>query len=159
VFVIMDVSSFRQMIDDAKNREKQALSATVVISTPDGDVEVRRSVSNAPRSSEKEEIDPSRVFVADESNRELIAMLIAQLIDIRSQKKALDDRDAAIKKLLEDSAGELEFIALDEGDRPLISLKRESSVRIKTASVKEQFPVEKFPDFYSLSSSRPLRIM
>jgi hypothetical protein len=155
----MDASSFRQLIDAAKEREQSSLSASLVIATPGGDVEITRTVSNAPRSFEKEEIDPSRVFVADETNRELTAVLVAQLIDIRAQKRSLDDRDGAIKKMLEDMAGELEFIALDEGDRPLISLKRESSVRIKTAAVKERFPVEENPDFYSLSSSRPLRIM
>lgn len=155
----MDASSFRQLIDAAKEREQNSLTASVVISTPDGDVEVKRSVSSAPRVSEKEDIDPSRVFVADETNRELAALLIAQLIDIRAQKRSLDDRDSAIKKMLEDMAGELEFIALDEGDRPLISLKRESAVRIKSAAIKERFPVDEFPDFYSSSSSRPLRIM
>lgn len=154
----MEYKSIRQLIDDAKVTEHAMNTAVSMVQTPDGWVPVERRNVNEPRG-ESADIDPSRVKVADSSNRELIAMLVAQLIDIRAQKRELDDRDATIKSLLQDIAGELEFVALDEGEKPLLSLKHEYSVRIKSAAVKEQFPPDEFPDLYSQSSSRPLRLM
>ena len=119
---------------------------------------VKRSSAASTRDTEKE-IDPANIHVVDDNNRELTAMLVAQLIEIRAQKRALDDQDAAIKTMLQEIAGASEYVALNEGEKPLISIKYESSIRIKTTTIKEQFPPEEFPDFYQQSNSRPLRIM
>lgn len=133
--------------------------APVTVDLPDGvKLVVKRSSSSAPRES-KEEIDPANIYVVDDNNRELTAMLAAQLIEIRAQKKALDDQDAAIKNMLQELAGTHEYLALEEGEKPILSMKYESSIRIKTTTIKEQFPPEDFPDFYQQSSSRPLRIL
>lgn len=133
--------------------------APVTIDMPDGVKFVVKRATPQTSREQKEEIDPNNVCVVDANQQELAGMLIAQLIQIRAQKKALDDQDTAIKNMLQEMAGAQEYLALAEGDKPLVSLKYESSIRIKTAVIKEQFPPENFPDFYQQSSSRPLRIM
>lgn len=136
-----------------------SLNAPVTVDLPDGvKLIVRRSYASSPRETEKE-IDPANVSVVDDNTRELAAMLAAQLISIRAEKKALDDQDAAIKKMLEEMTGANEYLALAEGEKPIISMKYESSIRIRSAAVKEQFPPDEYPDLYQQSTSRPLRIL
>jgi len=149
-------SSIREMIDEAKRQADVMDLASSLIKTPDGWVEVKRTVRR-PSDTAALEIDPSNVAIAPD--KELVAMLFAQLADIRAQKRELDDRDAGIKNILEGLIGDLEYMALEENGRPLFSMKHESSVRIRTAAVKEAFPVDEHPEMYSTVTSRPLRLM
>jgi hypothetical protein len=150
------MSDIRDMIDEAKRQALAMDNMPIEVPTPDGGV---RSVSRKPKQySEKSvEIDKSNVAVAPD--KELAAALIKQLIEIRSEKRVLDDRDSAIKSVLQDVVGELEYLALEDDAEPVVSLKHESSVRLNSARVKEAFPVEENPDFYSAVTSRPLRLM
>jgi hypothetical protein len=155
----MESNSIRELIEKAKYQEGISLVTPVTVDLPDGvKLVVKRSGTSSPRDTEKE-IDPANVCVVDENNRELAAMLVAQLIEIRAQKRGLDDQDAAIKNMLQDMAGTFEYLSLEEGEKPLISIKYESSIRIKSAAVKDQFPPEEFPDLYQQTNSRPLRIV
>lgn len=149
-------SSIREMIDEAKRQADVMDLASSLIKTPDGWVEVKRTVRR-PSDTAALEIDPSNVAIAPD--KELVAMLFAQLADIRAQKRELDDRDAGIKNILEGLIGDLEYMALEENGRPLFSMKHESSVRIRTAAVKEAFPVDEHPEMYATVTSRPLRLM
>jgi len=149
-------SSIREMIDEAKRQADVMDLASSLIKTPDGWVEVKRTVRR-PSDTAALEIDPSNVAIAPD--KELVAMLFAQLADIRAQKRELDDRDAGIKNILEGLIGDLEYMALEENGRPLFSMKHENSVRIRTAAVKEAFPVDEHPEMYSTVTSRPLRLM
>ena len=146
----------RKLIDEAKQKSASLDAQDSVIVTPNGTVAVKRRKSSE-FATESAPIDPSNVVVA--SDKQLIGMLVAQLIDIRARKRELDDQDAAIKAIMQDMVGELEYLALGEGEKPVISMKHESSVRLKTASVKEMLPIEEYPDLYSQISSRPLRLM
>lgn len=146
----------RKLIDEAKQKSASLDAQDSVIVTPSGTVAVKRRKS-AEFATESVPIDPSNVAVA--SDGQLIGMLVAQLIDIRARKRELDDQDAAIKAIMQDMVGELEYLALAEGEKPVISMKHESSVRLKTASVKEMLPIDEYPDLYSQVSSRPLRLM
>lgn len=146
----------RKLIDEAKQKSASLDAQDSVIVTPNGTVAVKRRKS-AEFATESVPIDPSNVAVA--SDGQLIGMLVAQLIDIRARKRELDDQDAAIKAIMQDMVGELEYLALAEGEKPVISMKHESSVRLKTASVKEMLPIDEYPDLYSQVSSRPLRLM
>lgn len=146
----------RKLIDEAKQKSASLDAQDSVIVTPNGTVAVKRRKS-AEFATESVPIDPSNVAVA--SDGQLIGMLVAQLIDIRARKRELDDQDAAIKAIMQDMIGELEYLALAEGEKPVISMKHESSVRLKTASVKEMLPIDEYPDLYSQVSSRPLRLM
>lgn len=152
----MSELSLREMIDAAKKKSEAMDASTAFIATPDGMREVKRRV---PRESREnvDEVDPSNVAVAPDG--QLAAMLVAQLHDIRAQKRELDDRDSAIKAILEGMTGELEYLAAEDGGKPLISLKHESSVRIKTSAVKEILPAEDNPELYTTVSSRPLRLI
>ena len=155
----MEENSIRSLIEEAKKKEVWSLNAPVTVDLPDGvKLVVKRSAATSPRETEKE-IDPSNISVVDDNTRELASMLTAQLITIRAEKKALDDQDAAIKKMLEEMTGASEYLALAEGDKPIISMKYESSIRIRSAAVKEQFPPDEYPDLYQQSTSRPLRIL
>lgn len=155
----MAESSIRELIDKAKYQESISLATPVTVNLPDNvKLVVKRSGQSTPRETEKE-IDPANVRIVDNNNRELAAMLVAQLIEIRAQKKALDDQDTAIKNMLAEMSGELEYLALDENDKPVISMKYESSIRINSSAVKAQFPPEQYPDLYQQSTSRPLRIL
>lgn len=149
-------NSIREMIDEAKRQADVMDLATSLIKTPDGWVEVKRTVRR-PSDTAPLEVDPSNIAIAPD--KELVAMLFSQLADIRAQKRELDDRDAGIKTILEGLIGDLEYMALEEGSRPLFSMKHESSVRIRTAAVKEAFPVDEHPEMYSTVTSRPLRLM
>jgi hypothetical protein len=93
------------------------------------------------------------------SDGELAATLIAQLTELRAQQRLLADRDAAIKSVLQELVGELEYLRVVEGDAPVVSMKHESSVRLVTARVREQFPPEEYPDLYTQVVSRPLRLL
>jgi hypothetical protein len=152
----MSELSLREMIDAAKKKSEAMDASATFIATPDGMREVKRRVPRESRSA-VDEIDASNVAIAPD--KELAAMLVGQLMEIRSQKRELDDRDAAIKEILEGMTGELEYLAVEDGAKPLISLKHESSVRVKTAAVKELLPAEDNPELYSTVSSRPLRLM
>lgn len=155
----MESNSIRDLIENAKQKESLSLASPVTVDLPDGvKLVVKRSGSTPTQTTEKE-IDPANVCVVESNNRELAAMLVAQLIEIRAQKRALDDQDTAIKNMLQEMTGTYEYLSLDEGEKPLISMKYESSIRIKSAAVKEQFPPEEYPDLYQQSTSRPLRIV
>jgi hypothetical protein len=146
----------RALIDEAKQKSASLDAQDSVIVTPNGTVAVKRRKSSE-FASESAPIDPSNVAVA--SDKQLIGMLVAQLIDIRARKRELDDQDAAIKAIMQDMVGELEYLSLADGEKPVVSLKHESSVRLKTAAVKEMLPIEDYPDLYSQVNSRPLRLM
>jgi hypothetical protein len=154
--ILMSDVDIRKLIDEAKQKSASLDAQDSVIVTPNGTVAVKRRKS-AEFATESVPIDPSNVAVA--SDGQLIGMLVAQLIDIRARKRELDDQDAAIKAIMQDMVGELEYLALAEGEKPVISMKHESSVRLKTASVKEMLPIDEYPDLYSQVSSRPLRLM
>ena len=146
----------RKLIDEAKQKSAHMDAQVTVIATPNGNVEVKRRKSSE-FATEAAPIDPSNIAVA--ADKELIGMLVAQLIDIRAQKRELEDRDAAIKTIIQDMVGELEYLSLADGEKPVVSLKHESSVRLKTAAVREMLPIEDYPDLYSQVNSRPLRLM
>lgn len=146
----------RRMIDEAKQHADIMSNAPITISTPDGPKVIERKKSSS-RPIKPEDVDASNIKIAPD--KELIAMLVSQLHDIRAQKRDLDDRDSAIKEILQEMAGELEYMALEEGDKPLISLKHEQSVRINTARIKEMLPAEENPDLYITVNSRPLRLI
>lgn len=155
----MEENSIRSLIKEAKKQEAWSLNAPVTVDLPDGvKLVVKRSAAYSPRETEKE-IDPANITVADDNNRDLAGMLTAQLITIRAEMKMLSDQDSAIKKMLEEMTGANEYLALAQGEKPLISMKYESSIRIKSAAVKEQFPPDEYPHLYQQSTSRPLRIL
>lgn len=144
----------RAMIDEAKKSAESQDNSTSMINTPDGWVPIQRK---KPRAVKPEDVDPSNVKVAPD--RELVAMLVAQLHDIRAQKRELDDRDSAIKDILQEMSGEIEYMALGEGEKPVFSLKHEQSVRLNTARIKELLPAEDNPELYTTVNSRPLRLI
>lgn len=144
----------RRLIDEAKAQADTYDVTPTMIQTPDGWKPIERT---ARRAVKPEDVDPSNIKVAPD--KELVGMLVAQLHEIRAQKRELDDRDTAIKRLLEDMSGELEYIALEDGDRPVVSLKHEQSVRLNTARVKELLPVDDNPELYTTVTSRPLRLI
>lgn len=144
----------RSLIDQAKLEAETKDAHEALIQTPDGWIPVRRS---KPRAVKPEDVDPSNVKVAPD--RDLVAMLVAQLHDIRAQKRELDDRDSAIKDILQEMAGEVEYMSLAEGERPVFSLKHEQSVRINTAKIKDLMPAEDNPELYTTVNSRPLRLI
>jgi len=146
--------SFRAMLDAAKQHAEQLDLEPVYVNTPDGKQEVKRA---RPPVSSPESVDPSDVVVA--SDAELTAMLVAELYEIRAAKRLLTERDSAIKSVLETMVGESQYLALAEGEQPVISLKHESSVRIRTSAVKELYPPYDCPDLYQSVASRPLRLM
>lgn len=149
-------SEIRALIDAAKLESDLMDSSQSFIQTPQGMVEVKRSTRrDAPTKSET--IDPSDVAVAEDP--QLVALLYKQLSEIRAQKRELDDKDAAIKSILENLSGHLQYMALEPGGKPIFSLKHEASLRLRTAAIKERFPVEEYPEFYSNVTSRPLRLM
>ena len=147
--------NLRELIDDAKARAASLDAVEIVVDSPDGEVKAERRKPTEHK--EKDPIDPSNVAVA--ADPELAATLIAQLTELRASARVLADRDAAIKAVLQDMVGELEYLSLDDSKEPVISVKHESSVRLVTARVREQFPPSEYPDLYSQSNSRPLRLM
>jgi len=146
----------RKMIDDAKAAALKADRHSFERLESDGTTTV---VNRVPKKVvvDKAEIDPSNVTVAPDA--ELAGMLVAQLIEIRAQKRLLDDRDSAIKTVLQDIIGELEYLSIEDGGVPLVSMKHESSVRLNTAMVRETLSIEEHPECYSQVTSRPLRLM
>lgn len=144
----------RRMIDEAKAAADSHDVTATKIQTPDGWKQVERKT---PRAVRPEDVDPSNVKIAPD--RELVAMLVAQLHDIRSQKRELDDRDSAIKDILLELSGEIEYMALEEGDKPLFSLKHEQSVRVNSARIRDLMPPEDNPELYTTVNSRPLRLI
>lgn len=146
--------SFRAMLDAAKEHAEQLDLEPVYVNTPSGKKEVKRA---RPLPSSPESVDPSDVVVA--SDAELTAMLVAELYEIRASKRLLGERDAAIKSVLETMVGDSQYLALATGEEPVISLKHESSIRIRTSAVKELYPPTDYPDLYQNIPSRPLRLM
>jgi hypothetical protein len=144
----------RRLIDEAKANADVRDNEIMVINTPNGPQPIKR---RKPASVKPEDVDPSNIKIAPD--RELVATLVAQLHDIRSQKRELDDRDSAIKEILQDMAGELEYIALEQNDVPIVSLKHEQSVRLNTARIKDMLPAEDNPELYTTVNSRPLRLI
>ncbi len=144
----------RRLIDEAKAAADSHDVTATVIHTPDGVQQVERK---KPRPVKPEDVDPSNVKVAPD--KELVGMLVAQLHDIRSQKRELDDRDAAIKDILLELSGEIEYMALEEGDKPIFSLKHEQSVRVNSARIRDLMPPEDNPELYTTINSRPLRLI
>lgn len=146
----------RQMIDNAKEAALVLDMISFNSTSADGvDSEVIRKPKRVVV--DKAEIDPSNVTVAKDA--ELAAMLVAQLIEIRAQKRLLDDKDSAIKTVLQDIIGELEYLSIEDGGAPLVSMKHESSVRLNTAMVRETLSIDEHPECYSQVTSRPLRLM
>ena len=150
------MNDIREMIDEAKRQALAMDNLTIEVPTPDGGV---KSVKRRPKQASEKSVEIDRSNVAVAPDRELAATLVKQLIEIRAEKRILDDRDAAIKSVLQDIVGELEYLALDDDGEPVVSLKHESSVRLNTARVREALPVDENPDFYSAVNSRPLRLM
>ena len=150
------MSDIREMIDEAKRQALAMDSKDIEVPTADGGV---KSVARKPKRSSEDtvEIDKSKIVVAPDG--ELAATLVKQLIQIRAEKRILDDRDSAIKSVLQDIVGELEYLALSVDGEPVISLKHESSMRLSTARVREALPPEDNPEYYSAVNSRPLRLM
>jgi len=102
----------RQMIDNAKEAALVLDMISFNSTSADGvDSEVIRKPKRVVV--DKAEIDPSNVTVAKDA--ELAAMLVAQLIEIRAQKRLLDDKDSAIKTVLQDIIGELEYLSIEDG--------------------------------------------
>lgn len=144
----------RRLIDEAKAAAESHDVTATQIHTPDG---VRTIERKKPRAVKPEDVDPSNVKVAPD--KQLVAMLVAQLHDIRAQKRELDDRDSAIKDILLELTGEIEYMALEEGDKPLFSLKHEQSVRVNSARIRDLMPPEENPELYTTVNSRPLRLI
>lgn len=152
-----DAADLRQLIDLAKQHaaQRDAQEITVQIS-PGVKVPVRRS---RPRYEiEKDPIDPSNVLVVDAATG-YIPALIARLIELRAEKRALSTEEDAIKDVLLAQVGELEYIALAEDEDPIASLRHVQSTRVDTAWVKENFPAETTPEAWKPSTQRPLRIL
>lgn len=150
------MSDIREMIDEAKRQALAMDSKTIEVPTADGGV---KSVHRKPKQSTDKPVEIDRSNVAVAPDGELAGTLVRQLIEIRAEKRILDDRDAAIKSVLQDIVGELEYLALEENGEPVVSLKHESSVRLNTARVREALPADENPEFYSAVTSRPLRLM
>ncbi len=150
------MSDIREMIDEAKRQALAMDNKDIEVPTANGGV---KAVARKPKRSSEDtvEIDKSNIVVAPDG--ELAATLVKQLIQIRAEKRILDDRDSAIKSVLQDIVGELEYLTLSVDGEPVISLKHESSMRLNTARVREALPIEDNPEYYSAVSSRPLRLM
>ena len=146
----------RSLIDEAKRRAAALDDQMVEVDTLNG-MGRRQPRSKAPTYGESKEIDPSNVSVA--SDGDLTATLVAQLHELRASIRLLQDQDKAIKSVLLEMTGELEYLSLNEGETPVVSLKHESSVRVNSARVRELLPPEEHPDVYTNVSSRPLRLM
>jgi len=148
--------NLREMIDMAKEQAAALDAQAPPVPQMDGSERaIKRKKTSA--SVEREPIDESNIALA--SDGELAATLIAQLTELRAQQRLLADRDAAIKSVLQELVGELEYLRVVEGDAPVVSMKHESSVRLVTARVREQFPPEEYPDLYTQVVSRPLRLL
>lgn len=148
--------NLREMIDEAKAHAAALDAQTPDVPQMDGrSSPIKRKRPTKP--AEREPIDESNIATA--SDGELAATLIAQLTQLRAEQRLLSDRDAAIKAVLQDLVGDLEYLRVSADDEPAISLKHETSVRLVTARVREQFPPEEYPDLYSQVVSRPLRLL
>lgn len=148
--------NLRELIDEAKKKAAALDAQTPEVPQMDGrSTPIKRKRPSA--STEREPIDESNIVTA--ADGELAATLIAQLTQLRAEQRLLSDRDAAIKSVLQDLVGDLEYLRVSADDAPAISLKHETSVRLVTARVREQFPPEEYPDLYSQVVSRPLRLL
>lgn len=153
----MTNTDLRQLIDLAKQHAAVRDTEEILIPFSNGlKMPVKRS---RPRYEvEKDPIDPSNVLVVEPGTAYLPA-LVARLIEIRAEKRALSAEEDAIKDVLLANVGELEYIALDEGEDPIVSLRHVQSNRVDTAWVKENFPPEQTPDAWKPTTSRPLRVL
>ena len=152
----MTTPDIRHLIDDAKRRAAIRDAEPITIQLGDHvEIPVKRS---RPRGEKLDEIDPSNVAIVSEGNT-YVPALTARLYTIRAEKRALSAEEDAIKDVLLSQAGELEYIALAEGEAPILSLKHEESVRVNTEWVKENLPTAEHPEAWKRSTSRPLRLM
>lgn len=149
------LDDLRQQIDRAKANAKTLDAAPQPVELGPG------VTIHAPRKRQRPEkpepVDPSNVKVA--SDPVLTAALVSTLIDVRAQQRALEAQDVVLKELLVAQIGELEYLALGEGEAPIVSLRHDQSIRIASAAVKEAFPPETHPDLYQTVVSRPLRLL
>lgn len=147
--------SLREMINAAKEHAESLDLEPVFVNTPNGKKLVKRAKPSV--SFDKPVIDPSDVVVAEDAA--LTAMLVSQLHELRATKRMITEQEAAIKSVLESVVGDAQYISLANGEEPIVSMKFESSVRIRSTAVKELYPPEDFPELYQNVQSRPLRLM
>lgn len=153
-----DIEVVRALIDMSKTRaaEQDAMVVSVDLGAVKVPVKRSRPRNEAP---DKEPIDPSNVYVLSPNERAYVPALIGRLIELRAEKRKLNTEEDAIKDVLLAQVGELEYVALAEDDKPLISIKHEERTSVNTQWVQEHLPRDEHPEAYRRSQSRPLRII
>lgn len=152
-----DVEVVRALIDAAKERAAERDAEPIHISLGAVELPVKRSRPRAEKDTDT--IDPSNVHVLDNASLGYIPALVARLIEVRAAKRQLNTEEDAIKDVLMAEVGELEYIALAEGERPIVSMKHEERTTVNTGWVHENLPAAEHPEAWRKSSSRPLRIV
>jgi len=149
------MTNLRALIDAAKEHASDIDQVPIYVNTADGKQEVKRSAPQKDSSENK--YDPSDITVA--SDGQLAATLVAEMYEIRATKRLLTEREAAIQSLLENMVGDNQYLALEPDSDPVMSMKYESTTRIRSAAVKEQYSATDYPELYQTVTSRPLRLM
>lgn len=149
------MSNLRALIDAAKEHAGDIDQTPIYINTTSGQQEVARSKPSSDKSEDK--YDPSDVTIAEDPK--LAATLVAEMHEIRATKRLLTEREAAIKSVLEGMVGANQYLAIDADSDPIMSMRYESTTRIKTAAIKEQYSASDYPELYQTVTSRPLRLI
>ena len=108
------------------------------------------------RGEKAETIDPSNIRVLP-GVHPIVPVLVAQLIETRANKHRLEEQEAIIKEALVPFFGELEYLAIEGIEKPLLSLKHVDSTRVNTAFVKEEHADD--ARYWIHSTTRPLRVL
>lgn len=149
------MSNLRDLIDAAKNKAGSIDETPIYITTTQGPKEVNRSKPTAEKGEEK--YDPSDITIANDPK--LAATLVAEMYEIRATKRLLTEREAAIKSVLQDMVGANQYLAIEKDSDPIMSMRYESTTRIKTAAIKEHYSAADYPELYQTITSRPLRLI
>jgi hypothetical protein len=153
---VTNTSDLRALIDLAKEEAAARDAEPISISLGAVDIPVKRSRPRGER--ETDPIDPSNVAVIGPHNA-YVPALVARLIAIRSEKRALSAEEDAIKEVLVGTVGELEYLAFEEDEKPILSLRHTEQLRVNTEWVREHFPPGETSDAWKKSTMRPLRIL
>lgn len=147
----------RAMIDAAKKEADILANQPITVMNDKGELVERAPKKTRETKKVAERVDPSDVAVAEDPAT--VAVVIKTLISVRAQKARLEQQEQALKDLLLPQFGELQYLALAEGDTPVISAVFTEALRVNSEAIKEQLPPEDNPELYTVTKSRALRVL